>query len=105
MNTPRRALAKKAAVTLVAAAVAGCAHERVRIETVPVKVPVPIPCAAPMPTPIERLTERPLTKATAEERLYEAMQNALAEIELWIGWEREARAAVKGCENLKGVKP
>lgn len=104
MNTCR-ALQRMAAVTLVAAAVSGCARELVRVEPVPVKVPVPIPCATSMPAPIERPTQKPLTKPTAEERLYEAMQNALAEIELWTGWEREARAAVKGCENLKGVKP
>ena len=80
---------------LLALLLAGCAHERVVIETVNVRVPVPVPCVVQMPAD----PDKPTRKEPAAKDVFEAMQRALAEIELWEGWAIRARAAVGGCKQ------
>lgn len=76
------------------AILAGCAHERIVLETVEVKVPVPVPCAVDMPP----RPERPTKREPPAENIYQAMQRALAEAELWEGWAKKAEAAASKCQ-------
>ena len=86
---------KPLAAIFVALALAGCAHERVVIETVELKVPVIIPCPAKVPADFARPTK------TAAPDIFEAMKLALAEIELWEAWGVKAKAAIEGCTGGK----
>lgn len=89
--------ARKALILLVhvvaASVLAGCAHERVVIQTVETKVPVPVPCVVALPDEPERHSKKEATD------IFVAMKNALAEIEGWEGWALKAKAASAGCAS------
>ena len=85
----------KLLAVLLALALAGCAHERVVIETVELKVPVMVPCPAKVPADFARPTK------TDAKDIFEAMKLALAEIELWEAWGVKAKAAIEGCTGGK----
>lgn len=85
------------ALVVLALMLAGCAHERVVIEPVEVKVPIAVPCVVQLPADFDRPTQKSPPSAS----IFEAMQRSLAEIELWQGWQAQAKAAIKGCQGGK----
>jgi hypothetical protein len=92
-------MSPRLAVLAALLAIAGCAHERVVIETVEVKVPVPVPCVVKL----DELPALPAEQESPAPDYFEAMKRALASLELMKGWARKAQVASSACQIGKGT--